>query len=377
MSRDDEKRSYGVGRVFKRPGSPNYYVAYMVNGEEKKESSKSTKRSVAVRLLQKRVAELQRGEFLPNKKTTVSNLIDLLFEDYSTNERKSLSEVEKRVERHVRPYFGRMVASRVTKSTIKAYKKFHQQQLRKGKPPSSATINRELAALQRAFNLGYEEEPKLVTRVPKIDKLPEPPPRKGFFEDDEFDRFHSYLPDAIKAVVTFAYWTSCRFAEILSLRWSQVDLDRGLVRFASDDTKNGEPRTVPLMAKLKATINFLHEQRQMHWPNSPWVFSRQGERIRDIRGAWDTASKAAGLWDKGTDRHTKLFHDFRRTAARNMRRAGLSQNTIMKIGGWKTDSVFRRYDITNEKDMEEAAERLTEFSNLQDERREERAEVVQ
>ena len=49
----------------------------------------------------------------------------------------------------------------------------------------------------------------------------------------------------------------------------------------------------------------------------------------------------------------------------------------MKICGWKTDSVFRRYGITNEKDLLEAAERLTEFSKIQDEEREESAEVVQ
>ena len=318
MTKGDEKRSYGVGRVFRRPGSPNYYVAYMVNGEEKKESSKSTKKSVAKRLLQQRVAELQRGEFLANKRTTVGDLIDLLIEDYTTNERKSRSEVEQRVNRNVRPYFGRMLVRQVTKGTIKAYKKFRRQQRRKGKAPSNATINRELAALKRAFNLGFDEEPKLVTRVPKIEMLPEPPARKGFFEDAEFDRFHSYLSDAIKAVVTFAYWTSCRFEEILSLRWSQVDVGAGLVRFASDDTKTSEPRTVPLMGKLKTVIQFLCEQRQNNWPNSPWVFSRQGERIRNIRGAWDTACKAAGLWDEETDRHTKLFHDFRRTAARNM-----------------------------------------------------------
>src|SRR5215471_12823621 len=80
--------------------------------------------------------------------------------------------------------------------------------------------------------------------------------------------------------------------------------------------------------------------RNEKFPDCPYVFfGEAGGRIVDIRKAWKTACKASGVGEK------TLFHDLRRSAARNMRRAGIQEHTIMKIAGWKTRSMFKRYDI--------------------------------
>jgi len=83
----------------------------------------------------------------------------------------------------------------------------------------------------------------------------------------------------------------------------------------------------------------------------PWVFHRDGEPIRCFRGAWRRACTYLGL-------HGRIPHDFRRTAVRNLERAGVSRSVAMKMTGHKTESVYRRYAIVSEQDLREAPSKL-------------------
>ena len=81
------------------------------------------------------------------------------------------------------------------------------------------------------------------------------------------------------------------------------------------------------------------------------MFHRDGNRIKDFRGAWEEACRLAGVPDR-------IPHDFRRTAVRNLTRAGVTRSVAMELTGHKTDSVFRRFDIVSEPDLIQAVERL-------------------
>jgi integrase len=87
------------------------------------------------------------------------------------------------------------------------------------------------------------------------------------------------------------------------------------------------------------------------WPDAECVFNRQGKPIKRFDGAWTHACEAAGVPEL-------QFHDLRRTAVRNMRRAGISQVVRMQISGHKTDSMERRYNIVDKEDLAHARELL-------------------
>jgi integrase len=83
----------------------------------------------------------------------------------------------------------------------------------------------------------------------------------------------------------------------------------------------------------------------------PNVFHRDGGPIKSFRGAWFTACAAVGV-------PGRIFHDLRRTAVRNLERAGVPRSVAMKLTRHKTEAVYRRYAIVSDADLRDAADRL-------------------
>jgi integrase len=191
-------------------------------------------------------------------------------------------------------------------------------------------------------------------------KLAEKNVRKGFFERDEFIKHRDALPQHLKPVTTFAYWTGCRKGEILGLTWSHVDLRQRVVRLEPGETKNDESRMIPLAGELLEMLRMQKDIRDEKWAGCQWVFFRSGKKIVDFRGAWEKACEAADLINS-EGKPTKLFHDLRRTGVRNLIRAGVPERVAMAISGHKTRSVFDRYNIVSERDLHEAARRLSNY----------------
>jgi integrase len=182
--------------------------------------------------------------------------------------------------------------------------------------------------------------------------LREPPARRGFFEQAEYERLLAKLPSYLRAPITFAFWTGWRIrSEIFSLTWNQVDLEEGAVRLWAGSTKNSEGRVIGLPEELRALLKRLWSEHVAQWPGCLLVFHREGLPIRAFRDAWRGACKEAGL-------EGRIPHDFRRTAARNMVRAGITERVVMQLLGHKTRSMLDRYNIVNEADLREAAKRL-------------------
>ena len=332
-----------MGTIYRRKGKKVLWIKYYRNGKPYYESSHSEKEVVAKRLLKTREGEISKGE-LPGiyyEKVRFDELTGDFLSDYRINVRKSLPKAERSV-KYLKEAFGGMKVTEITTSRIRAY--IEERMKRK---LSNATINRELAALKRIFHLAARCTPPKVREISYIPMLRENNVRKGFFEHEEYLALKKILPDNLKPIITFAYHSGWRKGEILNLTWDKLDLKQGIVRLDPGETKNNEARTLYMDEELLKEMKALHSKRRL---GCPYVFHRKREPIKDFRWTWDSRCKQAGL--KG-----RLFHDFRRTAVRNMVRAGVSEQVAMKISGHKTRSVFDRYNIVNDQDLKEATKK--------------------
>jgi integrase len=183
--------------------------------------------------------------------------------------------------------------------------------------------------------------------------------RKGFLEREHFDAVRKHLRAPLNAAVTLAYYTGWRTpSEILPLEWRQVDRTAKVIRLEPGTTKNreGQVFTYAALPEVHEAIEALwlrHEAlKKKKGKISPRLFCRgNGEAILSFRKRWNAACEAAGC-------PGRILHDLRRTAVRNLVRAGVPDTICMRITGHKTRSVFDRYDIVSEEDLLDATRKL-------------------
>jgi integrase len=343
-----------MGSIYKRGNV--YWIQYYRNGKPYRETTKSKKEADAKRLLKKREGEISEGK-LPGiyfDRVKFDELAEDFLRDYRINQRKSLVRA-KRSTGHLKRYFEGYRVPEITSPKIATY---IEGRLKEG--AANATINRELAALKRMLNLGARQTPPKVDRVPYFALLKENNVRQGFFEHGDFIALRNALPSYLKGFVTFGYKTGWRFSEVAGITWSQVDLDNGIVRLEVGETKNDDARTVYLDDELQQVFIEQWEARKTAKMLLPYVFPNEAgtDKIKNFQGSWKTACKDVRIGEK-------VFHDFRRTAVRNMVRAGIPEGVAMKVSGHKTRSVFERYNIVNDADLKLAAQKQEAYLQAQ------------
>ncbi len=339
-----------MGSLYKRGNT--WWLKYFRNGKPYRESSETDKKMVAKKILERKEGDIAQGKVLGIQfdKISFDQLAEEFLTEYRINARKSLIRAERSVG-HLKGHFAGYKVSCINSPAINACIKSRLEE-----EAANGTINRELSALKRMLNLGARHTPPIVDRVPHIPMLKESNIRKGFFEHSEFIALRNALPPFLKGFVTFGYKTGWRISEITSITWAQVDRNQGIVRLEVGDTKNDEGRTVYLDDELKELFNYQWDIHKEKAVLIPCVFPNQlgTGPIKDIRGAWFKSLEKAGL-------QRRLFHDFRRTAVRNMVRSGIPERVAMMISGHKARSVFDRYNIVNQTDLKEAANRQSEY----------------
>jgi integrase len=208
-----------------------------------------------------------------------------------------------------------------------------------------ATVHRYLAALSSAFTWACQDERQWlqdnpVRRVsrPEDTRALEVRERRRFLSADERERLLQACRESrsswLYEVVLLALSTGARRGEILNLCWKNLDLAHGHVWF--HNTKNGEDRRVPLVGPVVDVLLERHHAEVTPHPETLLFPAPDGIRPVDIRTAWRTALKNAGI-------ENFKFHDLRHTTASYLRLNGHSLGDIADVLGHKSLTVTRRY----------------------------------
>jgi len=203
---------------------------------------------------------------------------------------------------------------------------FRQSRLKAG--PGAA--RHDLIIIRHAISIGMREWGLSIKVNPCLD-IDLPPPskaRKRRLSEQEYrlvlEAADKGLSRWMRPLIEFATETAMRRSELLRLRWSDIDPDLRLAKL--EDTKNGEPRKVPLSKRaieILATLPHADER----------IFSTTDNAVRL---AWPRLLKRAGLTDL-------RFHDLRHEAISRFFELGLSVPEVALISGHKTPSMLFRY----------------------------------
>ena len=286
-----------------------------------------------------------------SEKLTFNDLAAGLEAHAETVALKSLRQIKTHLA-PVKAFFGAMRALALSRNPSMIDKYIAKRRTDKRK---DATIDRELELLRRCFTLAIERGQLAASpRVPKLVKG-HANARRGFWEKDEADCVIGKLPsEVLRDVFLFGYLTGARRGEILSLGWSGYDKDGGVLRIHAKDAKTGRGRVIPLNGspELLAVIARRHAARIV---GCDLIFHNgAGQKVGDFFTTLRRAMERAKV-------RGRTFHDLRRTAVRNMIRGGVDPTVAKAISGHQTDSVFQRYNVTDERDLSEAMRRRTEY----------------
>lgn len=405
----------GDGRVYLPKGQKTWQCEYWVRGECINESTQETDEGKAKQFLKRRrnekgADEIGARKFITPKqeKTTVGELLDDLIEDYKVRGKFS-NEVASHF-KAARTAFGECRAVFLTAAIIRRQITGWQ-----GEGYKDSTVNRRTQLVGQAFALAIADH--ILNTAPPIPHLSEKGnTREGFLTEYDLEDVLAHFPQVYIDFTLFGYKAGWRKSEISTLEFDAVDYP--LVRLSGKHSKNKKPRQTAIDDEM---AELLERRRQARaYTNAAGttvlcnlIFHDNGKPLGDFRAVWYRACVAAGKGKficrqckgdvSGTHcescsyrcrrcqkpmEHTrpckspkangkpgelcggeaerpkyvgKTFHDLRRSAVRNMKRAGIDDRMIMALIGHSGLSMVERYDIRDEEDYKGAATKVIAY----------------
>lgn len=356
MSGKRTRWNYGFGTVYVRKtkhGKDRWYVDFLLNRKRNREVVKHAQdRSDAVLHLQERVAACFSGDHrgIDKKKPfKFAELAERYLQDYSKVMKKSFKSDYYIVTAHLKPFFGEFGVDQITSLHLEKYR---AERLAAG--VSKSTTNRELAILSRIFSLGIDWGLGSVNPVRKIKFFSEQDNAKErILTEAEEIRLLETSPEHLKPILMVALNTGMRRGEILGLKWSQIDLEKRVIKV--ERTKSGKNRFVLVNSDLLKVFEELYKAKG----NGEQVFlnPRTGQPFQDIKRAFKSACEKADI-------ENLRFHDLRHTFASRLVERGADLITVKELLGHGTVKMTERYTHPNLAQKQRAVETLAQNSSV-------------
>jgi integrase len=252
--------------------------------------------------------------------------------------------------------FSETIVSHIKPTDLENY-----QIKRKNAGYSDSYIDHEIGAAQTMINKAFDNDlvgGEVLKAFKKVKKLLK---RNSNVRDriltlDEFNTLMENLPRHTRAILATGFYTGMRRNEILKLRWSQVDLKNRIIRLEAEDTKDNEPRVIPVCDELYEILKSIPKAIQ-----DDHVFLYNGKPIKSIRRSLRRACKETGITYGRFTKDGFVFHDLRHCFNTYMRKAGVAESVIMKITGHSTREMFDRYNTVDKNDLKNVVDQWQLF----------------
>ena len=294
------------------------------------------------------------GQYFETKRRKLKTVAQLWDNYKIISERDHRSwETERGRAAHLERHLGKYVAEELTARHVEAYRSVRLRETTvRGRPPSVASLNREVGLLKRMINYAVRNGDAKANPISHVTKLKENNIRHVVIDEEKFQQLYIAAEAWLKPILTVAFDTGMRQGEILNLTWQRVNLSNGTISLRGEDTKTASPRLIVLTSRVIETLKALPRPI-----NGGFVFRSRRRREKegpliDIRKGFARACEKAGI-PQGLDGGI-IFHDLRRAFVTNARRAGVPESVVMKMSGHKTREIFDRYNVIDDTDVRSA-----------------------
>lgn len=323
-------------RIYPRGKRGILWADFTVAGERFTRSTGTTDRGAAEEWAARAQADIWRQKRLGEKPRLTFGQVVLDWLEKHASERRSIEDMKDRLRWLVARVGDDPMPLRPARVTsILAGKTIDEET---GKRPSAGTLNRYVAEVSKIHHHAHRMQ--WIDAVPAFRRYQEPKQAPRWLTREQADKLLAELPEHLRDMAQFALATGLRESNVRLLRWTQVDIARGVAWVLPDDAKNARALSVPLNADAIEVL--------MRQPRSGYVFTYK-RLISKKRNEWKRApvrNCSSHAWYKATARAGLAgfrWHDLRHTWATWHVMNGTPLPVLQQLGGWSSYAMVLRY----------------------------------